>query len=566
MSADVIGAALGGVVVGGLVVGGLGAGRAGRRSRHALARAEREAHDLRERVATLEAVVDASPVGVNVVDRDGRLQLANAAMSRILGYDPDARRDRPHHEMMHPDDREGADDALDRLFRRELDELVTQRRIRHADGRWLTLESRARVVLDDDGNATGAVVTTHDATEQIELVRAQAAARDAAEAANRSKSEFLGRMSHELRTPLNAVLGFAQLLELDDLSDEQRESVEHILKGARHLLDLINEVLDISRIETGDLTLSPEPVLVADIVRDALALVAPLAERAGIALVVEPEGDGEQWVRADRRRVQQVLLNLLSNAIKYNRPDGTVTVAWRPSVDDPASLRITVTDTGPGLGPDQLARLFVPFERLGAAERDIEGTGIGLTVSRRLAEAMGGTLDLTSTVGAGSTAWVELPATRAVGERYDHVRPAPVQPVDQSPGVERRPVLYIEDNLANLALMERLLTHRADVTLIPAMQGRLGLDLARRHRPALVLLDLHLPDIGGEQVLRELRADPDVGRVPVVVISADATPGQERRLLGAGADAYLSKPFDVPALLELLDRTLPPGSPLAPRD
>jgi PAS domain S-box-containing protein len=554
MSADVIGAALGGVVLGGLVVG-----LALRRSLGELARARDEAHDLRERVATLEAVVDASPVGVNVVDREGRLRLANAAMSRILGYDPDERRDRPHHEMMHPDDRGEADVALDRLFRRELDELVTQRRIRHADGRWLTLESSARVVLDEDDNATGVVVMTHDATEQAELSRAQAAARDAAEAANRSKSEFLSRMSHELRTPLNAVLGFAQLLELDDLEDDQREAVEHILKAARHLLDLINEVLDISRIETGDLTLSPEPVLVDDLVRDALSLVAPLAERAGIALVVEPGPAAACWVRADRRRVQQVMLNLLSNAIEYNRPDGTATVACVRVGDGATRLRITVSDTGPGLDADELARLFVPFERLGAAERDNEGTGNGLALSRRLAEAMGGSVDLTSTPGVGSTAWVELPVTQAVAERYGHTRATPARPVAVAAGADRRPVLYVEDNLANLTLMERLLAHRADVSLVPALQGRLGLDLARRHRPVLVLLDLHLPDIGGEQVLRELRADPDVGRVPVVVISADATPGMERRLLAAGADAFLSKPFDVPELLALLDRTLPPA-------
>jgi PAS domain S-box-containing protein len=536
-------------------VGGFAAVLAARRATAALATARAAEHDVRERIATLEAVVEASPVGVNVVGRDGTLRLTNPAMSRILGYHRDERRDRPHHEMMHPDEQAAADAALDRLFRRELDELVTQRRIRHADGRWLTLESRARVVLDGDDNATGVVVTTHDATEQIELARALVEARDAAEDANRSKSEFLSRMSHELRTPLNAVLGFAQLLEMDDLAAEQREAVEHILKGARHLLDLINEVLDISRIETGNLALSPEPVRVADVIGDALALVGPLADRAGIALVADTLTWADRWVLADRQRVQQVLLNLLSNAIKYNRPDGTVTAACDEA--GPGRLRITVSDTGRGLGDDERARLFVPFDRLGAEQRDIEGTGMGLAVSRHLAEAMGGTLDLTSTPGVGSTFWIELPATEPVDVRVPAPPPeAAARPVAPAAS-EQHTVLYIEDNLANLTLMERLLAQRTDVAVVPAMQGRLGLELARRHRPVLVLLDLHLPDIAGDAVLRELRGDAETADIPVVVISADATPGQERRLLAAGATAYLSKPFDVAVLLDVLDHTLP---------
>jgi PAS domain S-box-containing protein len=557
-----------GVALAAAALGAVAAGLVGRRSAREAARTHAAEHDLRERIATLEAVVEASPVGVNVVGRDGRLRLTNPAMSRILGYDPDERRDRPHHEMMHPEERAAADAALDRLFRRELDELVTQRRIRHADGRWLTLESRARVVLDADDNATGVVVTTHDATEHVELVRAQAEAREAAEVANRSKSEFLSRMSHELRTPLNAVLGFAQLLEMDELADEQREAVEHILKAGRHLLDLINEVLDISRIETGNMSLSPEPVQVADVVGDALAIVRPLADRAGIRLRSDTGAWADRWVLADRQRVQQVLLNLLSNAIKYNRPDGAVTVSCEPAVvaepaGAPERLRIAVVDTGLGLGDGELARLFVPFDRLGAEQRDIEGTGMGLAVSRRLAEAMGGAVDVTSTPGVGSTFWIELPIAEAIDAGAS--RPPPVAaPVAVALSEERHTVLYIEDNLANLTLMERLLAHRADIALLPAMQGRLGLELARRHRPVLVLLDLHLPDTGGEAVLRELRSDADTADIPVVIITADATPGQERRLLAAGAASFLSKPFDVPTLLDLLDHTLPAAPPTAP--
>ncbi|MEA3184557.1 MAG: hypothetical protein QOJ74_1034, partial [Ilumatobacteraceae bacterium] len=389
--------------------------------------------------------------------------------------------------------------------------------------------------------------------ERSRLEEGQRAAREEAEAANHAKSDFLSRMSHELRTPLNGVLGFAQLLELEPLTEQQRDSVTQITKGGWHLLGLINEVLDITRIETGSVALSSEPVLASELLVESFDLVRPIAEQRGVHLIGAAMPGCDAYVYADRQRVKQILLNLLSNAIKYNRAGGSVAVRCECGE---ASLKMKVTDTGPGIPSERLGMLFVPFERLGAEHSDVEGTGIGLALSQRLAEAMAGTLSCETTVGQGSTFTLELPLVEGPVERFVRLGP----PLDQSEATversERRKLLYIEDNLSNLRLVERLLESRPDVELIAAMQGRLGLELTRQHLPAAVLLDLHLPDIDGSEVLRYLREDPTTSSIPVIIVSADATPGQIRRHLAAGAYAYLTKPLDVREILELLDELL----------
>jgi len=381
-------------------------------------------------------------------------------------------------------------------------------------------------------------------------------ARHAADHANQAKSEFLSRMSHELRTPLNAVLGFAQLLQMDALSEEQRESVDHIDKGGRHLLGLINEVLDIARIEAGRLAISLEPVPVQLLVQESLDLIAPLAAAERIELDGNLAGTPERHVQADRQRLKQVLLNLLSNAVKYNRTGGAVTLSYDETPT--GRLRISVTDTGPGIAPEKMERLFTPFERLDVDQTAVEGSGLGLALSKRLAEAMGGTLGVESSVGRGSTFWVELPLVEDWVKQLDGSEGAPAQKeVDSSR--RARVVLYVEDNLSNLKLIERVVAHRPEVRLLPAMQGRLGLDLAREHRPDLILLDLHLPDMPGEEFLLRLRAMPETREIPVVVISADATPGQTDRLLASGARGYLTKPVEVKKFLALLDEVSQEG-------
>ncbi|OFW16205.1 MAG: hypothetical protein A3H29_15485 [Acidobacteria bacterium RIFCSPLOWO2_02_FULL_67_21] len=367
-------------------------------------------------------------------------------------------------------------------------------------------------------------------------------------------------MSHDLRTPLNAILGFAQLLELDTLNPEHLEGIHQIRRGGAHLLGLINEVLDIARIELGHLSLSPEPVSIGEIVQNVVELTRPLAAQRSI--VIEDDAArvcGSRHLLADRQRLTQILLNLLSNAVKYNRDGGRVRLTCEDAPDD--RLRIKVSDTGAGIRPEKLRLLFQPFERLGAEQTGIEGTGLGLVLSKGLAEAMGGTLGVESEVDRGSTFWVELALADAVAEpaaSSTRARPNESGPDSGVTGT----VLYIEDNSSNRQLMERLLARRPGVHLRGAGQGQAGLDLARIDRPDLILLDLHLPDMGGEEVLRRLWEDPETRAIPVAVLSADATPAQARRLRAGGAMAYLTKPLDINEVLQLLDDTLAKGSRL----
>ena len=415
-------------------------------------------------------------------------------------------------------------------------------------------------VADEKGWYTHWVSLQRDVTARKESEAALIRAREEAEAANRAKSEFLSRMSHELRTPLNAILGFGQLLELEEQSDNNRESTGQILKAGRHLLELINEVLDISRIESGSVAMSLEPISIAEIARETLDLVGPMAAQFGVRLNQNSVFDSPVALHGDRRRVKQVVLNLLSNAIKYNRAGGEVTLSIEP-IGDGERARLCVSDSGAGIAPEKRDRLWVPFDRLDAESSGIEGTGIGLALSYRLAQAMDGDLDFRSSE-QGSTFWLELPHATLPFDSLD----APddgARANGEMPVSTRWVALYIEDNLPNVQLVQGILAHRPEVRLLTASQGALGVELARQHCPDIILLDLHLPDINGDEVLRRLRENHETRNIPVVMISADATPGQIERLLAAGANDYLSKPFNIAHFLHVLDEGIALGEQVA---
>jgi PAS domain S-box-containing protein len=428
-----------------------------------------------------------------------------------------------------------------------------------ADGR--VLDRYTAPLKSPEGHLYGRIWVIRDITGRKRIEEALQSAKEEAERANLAKSEFLSRMSHELRTPLNSILGFGQVLARRDLPEDQRKNVDHIMKAGRHLLSLIDEVLDIARIEANRQQFSLEPVHLAGILDEALALIRPMALQRPVRVPERVPAGSEAHVRADRQRLMQVVLNLLSNAVKYNRPGGSVELIVQAADDGGAQGRLTlgVRDTGPGIPSERMGELFVPFSRLGAEEGGVEGTGLGLALSQRLVEAMNGQLRVESTPGEGSTFWVELPLAQHPLSRLEGYRDgASPLPIREPVGGAHR-ILYVEDNLANLNLVESIFEHRPEIQLLPALQGRLGLELAREHSPDLILLDLHLPDMKGEDVLRELRSDSRTSDIPVLVISADATPRQITRLRMAGARGYLTKPLDLDEFLSEVDAALADG-------
>ncbi len=433
---------------------------------------------------------------------------------------------------------------------------------RARDGKETVVSFNATTFYDRDRKLQGVFAAARDITERKRLDQVLQEknvelenAKSVAEKANLSKSEFLSSMSHELRSPLNAILGFAQLLESGSPlpTATQKGSIEQILKAGWYLLELINEILDLALIESGRLSLSLEPMSLVDVMLECREMIEPLAQKNGISMSF-PQFETPVFVHADRTRVKQVLINLLSNAIKYNRPQGTVEVTCAVSSDK--RIRISVHDTGEGLSPEKLAQLFQPFNRLGKEGGSEEGTGIGLVVSKRLVELMGGEIGVQSSVGAGSMFWFELSLAAepqlAVGLAKPHSARQPHVPYEALP----RTLLYVEDNQANLQLVEQLIARRPDLCLLSASDGQRGIAMARTRQPDVILMDINLPGISGIQALKMLREDPLTARIPVVAISANAMPHDIKKGLDAGFLSYLTKPIKVDEFLEALDIAL----------
>ena len=513
---------------------------------------QRTAMALRESQQRLRSILDHAPIGVAYTDIEGRIREANPYLRELLGTTSERLAGMPIIRVLHADDREAVSVACARLLAGEIPMARSPLRCVAGDGRVIAARASISVLRTAKNNEARRMVwVIEDITEHLALEEAQRA-REGAEAANHAKSEFLSRMSHELRTPLNALLGFTQLLELDRkqaLAPHQLDWTAQMRQAGWHLLHMINDTLDLARIESGHVDLEPRTLDLAELVAAAQALVQQAADKRRIRIEVHL-GLGAQAVIGDATRVKQILTNLLSNAVKYNAEGGSVIVASRMA--DEGRVALDVIDTGAGMSPQQLAQLFQPFNRLGQEGGPVEGTGIGLVISLRLAELMAGTLQARSSVSMGSTFTLELP--RAA------VAPAPRLTDDDDlvePAAYRRRVIhYVEDNETNAEVMRGILALRPQVELEISTLGLDGLAAIKRRRPSLVLLDMQLPDIDGLELLRHLQAGADTADIPVIVVSADATEARISQAIAAGATHYLTKPVNVPTFLSAVDSVL----------
>ena len=433
---------------------------------------------------------------------------------------------------------------------------------RARDGKKTEVSYNATTFYDRDRTLQGVLAIARDVTERKRNEQALqetntelASAKSAAEEANLAKSDFLSSMSHELRSPLNAILGFAQLMELASPlpTDSQKESIAQILQAGWHLLKLINEILDLSVIESGKVSLSTESVSLAEVMSECQAMMEPQAQQLGIGMTF-PRFDNPFFVSADRTRLKQIVINLLSNAIKYNKEQGTVVVDCTTRTT--GLTRISVKDTGAGLSPEKLAQLFQPFNRLGQEAGGVAGTGIGLVVTKRLAELMGGVLGVESTAGEGSVFWCELISCAAPELVVESGEAATVDRPPVPAGARPRTLLYVEDNPANMKLVEQLIARRPDMRLLTAVNGTLGIEVARTTRPTVILMDINLPGISGVEALKVLRIDPATAHIPVVALSANAMPRDIEMGLDAGFFRYLTKPIKIKEFMDTLNTAL----------
>ncbi len=421
------------------------------------------------------------------------------------------------------------------------------------DGSRVWLSTSKVPLRNAEGEIIGVLGTYENITARRLAQQELVAAKESAERANNAKSEFLSRMSHELRTPMNAILGFAQILESEPISAEQRDFAQEIVRAGSHLLELIDELLDLSRIEAGKMLIVLQQVPVREAVVDAIKLAQPVVARSGIQVANHCSVDATAL--ADPTRLRQILLNLITNAAKYNRTGGRIDIECRQH--DHGRIRISIRDTGPGIEPEKIGSLFRPFERLGAEFRAVEGAGIGLALSKRLTEMMNGTIGVESRPGQGSTFWIDLPATQS--ERKPDIPDRPVPLV----GVARRTILYVEDNAANLRVIEAIFRRHGDLNLISAANGEFGLELARRYKPDAILLDIHLPGMDGYAVLDALRANEITCAIPAIALSADAMPNDIEKGLAAGFACYLTKPVNVRDLLEAIHNVMDPAKTIS---
>ncbi|MCX7169916.1 MAG: ATP-binding protein [Proteobacteria bacterium] len=514
-----------------------------------------------------EDLFDFAPVGYFTISAEGKIANINLSGAALLGETREKLLQIPFERFVWPEDEEHWHLYLASVLKQD-EKLDCELALKRGDGVRVYARMNSRRLIKDGQPATARVVLT-DITELKRIAAEHAlldkalreknaeleSARFVAEKANLAKSDFLSSMSHELRTPLNAILGFAQLIESGkpEPTPNQQRSLDQILKGGWYLLELINEILDLALIESGKATLSREPVSLNEVMLECRAMIEPQAQNRGIKLTF-PRFEFPCFVNADRTRLKQVLINLLSNALKYNKPDGTIVVDCAPSPLN--SIRISIRDSGAGLAPEQLAQLFQSFNRLGKEVSGEQGTGIGLVVTKRLVELMGGVIGVDSTVGMGSVFWIKLTMASApqLVEAED-ARVAQLHP-PLPEGTPLRTLLYVEDNPANQELVEQLVARRDDLRLLCAADGILGIEMARIHRPEVILMDIKLPGISGLEAMKILRADPVTAHIPIIALSANAVHRDIKKGIEAGFFNYLTKPIKVGQFMEALDLAL----------
>ncbi|MFY9151473.1 MAG: CHASE domain-containing protein [Prolixibacteraceae bacterium] len=517
-----------------------------------------EISERRQAEERIRLVYDASPYSILLVDSKGIIRMANHTSEEYFGYNNSRFIGAPV-EMLVPkgkdtDHKFKINNFFANLRKRKMGAGRDLFAIKN-DGTLFPVEIGLTPI---EINGEMMVLTNIiDITERKHAEDKIKQAMSEAEQANQAKSEFLSRMSHELRTPMNSILGFAQLMDMGELKPIHKKGVDHILKSGKHLLYLINEVLDISKIEAGHLTLSMEPIAVYPLVREVFDVIRPMAATNQIMLEAGNPSDN-LFVKADLQRLKQVLLNLTNNAVKYNTTGGLVKMEMRSVqsvVDNRLYVRISVIDTGVGIATESINKLFNPFERIGAEKTGTEGTGLGLAVAQKLIVAMNGKIGVESESGKGSTFWIELPQSEGQIDRHERLSDQVLPEKEKT--LLSGTILYIEDNASNIQLVEQILeAHRPGVSLITEMYGKNAVELATVYAPDLILLDLDLPDIHGSEVLRLLQGEPKTATIPVVVISADAMAKQIEKLMKAGAKNYLTKPINVVEFLKVVDEMI----------